>query len=111
MSIDLKPFIDALEKIRRSVARPPTYLRSFLDISTAHVTRETARRYDDGEGPHMVASGEYGWLLHVPEPDGEADGLPGDIAAVFACARRNGCDMVLFDRDATVIDELPSYDW
>ncbi len=80
-------------------------IRKFLDLSTAHVTKETARLLD-AKLCYAVNTGT-GWFIFVlPEnPD------VADLAAVFDLARKSDCDYVLMDCDADVLEELPSWDW
>lgn len=89
--------------------------RKILVLSTSHVTEETKDLLDSdlpldqwpvSGGPY----GDYGWFMYAHEdPDDEK--IPAELRVVFAFARANGCDNVLFDCDADQVDGLPTYDW
>lgn len=86
-------------------------VRKFLDVSTSNLTKATAQRFEDGEGWHQSMSGEYGWLVYVPEEGNTRDDAPDDLKAVIAFAQQHACDYILFDRDADPVGGLPVYDW
>jgi hypothetical protein len=49
-----------------------------------------------------------------PDPDCHAADypqLPAEVLTVQRYAREHACDYVLFDQDADVIDDLPTWDW
>lgn len=91
--------------------------RSFLDLSSGHLSAETwvwldAQTTDEmvrSLGPSaqvVLASGmRYGWFVYANEEPEE--GIPADLAAVFRLARQRGCDYVLFDCDAIPLEDLP----
>ena len=95
--------------------------RTFLYLSTAHVSEATANWLDaQGEaaanyqaGPDMpeihIAKHVYGWFFYADEPPDEA--WPADLRAVMAYVRQQGCEYVNMDRDADTIDALPVHDW
>ena len=92
-------------------------IRSFLDLSSGHLSEETWAWLDaetTGEkvrsfGPSaqvVLASGmRYGWFVYADEEPGE--GIPEDLTAVFRLARQRGCEYVLFDCDAIPLEDLP----
>lgn len=98
-------------------------IRSLLELSTAHLPQhlgdqdsETALDAQTGVVAHLI---EHGWLLWVPTdpqetadsyPD-EKDAVPAEVLAIQLYARANHCDYVLFDRDADVDDNLPTWEW
>lgn len=86
---------------------------NMLDISTAHVSRETATMLDGAPAIMITAyqKNGYGWFVWVPPADFERTHTPDDLSKVFAYAREQKCDWVMFDRDAEIIDDLPSFDW
>ena len=102
----------------------PDYVRKILDISTAHVSEETAGKLGDAlqqwlETAPFIAytksrhNDEYGWWVYVPsEPGREMEpGFPADLKTCMEHARSLGCDWIMFDRDGVTIDALPDYDW
>lgn len=92
-------------------------IRNFLILSTSHIKQETAEELDCAEyysGNSSVLAGgpfsEYGWFMYAQDcnPDGK---VPSELMDVFAYANAHDCDYVLFDRDAEVIEELPTWEW
>jgi hypothetical protein len=88
-------------------------LRSFMDLSTAHLTPATMDWLDSFLGKdnftHWVAVTPYGWFLYADE-EGDREYFPADLIACFAYARKHGAEYILFDRDADAVDDLPQYD-
>lgn len=92
-------------------------IRSFLDLSSGHLSPETWAWLDaqtTGEvvrglraGAQVVLAGRmrYGWFVYADEEPGET--VPAEIATVFRLARQRGCEYVLFDTDAAPMKDLP----
>jgi len=94
----------------------PTYVRKVLDISIAHIKPETEAELEDmGEQLTLILEPtSYGWMIYI-NSEGElpteiVEDYP-DLAACLKLAQHYGCDWLMFDRDGTVIDELPEYEW
>lgn len=97
-------------------------IRKFLDLSTAHVPQTVAAALDElfkhGPDPERAdwrywivgCSNTYGWWIWAGQEDG-LDELPADLRACVDLAKQHDCDWILFDRDTTPIDDLPTYDW
>ncbi len=81
-------------------------VRTFLDLSSAHVCQETVRRLNDGY--LSAANSETGWFVWAGAND---DDIPPDLQAIFAKAKELGCDYVCIDGDAVKDDTLPEYEW
>ncbi|MER7671278.1 hypothetical protein ABTY61_22815 [Kitasatospora sp. NPDC096128] len=82
-------------------------IRSYLDLSTAHLRAETRADLDAYEDVVAYRT-EYGWLVYASEdPEGE---WPSELVPIVRLAREHGCEYVLFDADATVADRLPTFD-
>jgi hypothetical protein len=94
-------------------------IAKYLDCSTSHVTIEDAEMLNHPSSRLNATGTEYGWFVWVPPADMLADyiaqiheeGLSDAFCGVLRYARRHGCDRVLFDRDASDVDELPTFDW
>jgi hypothetical protein len=106
-------------------------IETMMCLSTGHVTRETAEALeqwvenqsysDPNERPHdtpewvddLIAypHGEYGWMICVVGFTDGPEGPPEDMLYCIEHAKNSGCDWLLLDRDAELIDELPSFDW
>ena len=92
-------------------------IRSFLDLSSGHLSPETWAWLDaqtTGEvvrdlGPSaqvvLAGSMRYGWFVYADEELGET--IPADLAAVFRLARLRVCEYVLLDCGATPMEGLP----
>ena len=90
-------------------------IRTFLDLSTAHLPEQMCDRLDaiPGVVAHQTV---YGWLMQVPDQPGDPDEhdgaeVPDVLLTIQAFARTAGCAYVLFDADADRIDALPTWDW
>ena len=95
-------------------------IRSFLDISTAHITERDASILDEMScNLTIIPYQEYGWFIHVPDKeqlqfmigDIKDSGLSRAFIQIITYAQEKGCDYILFDRDAPTISHLPIYDW
>lgn len=96
-------------------------LRTFLDLSTAHLTKTTREFLDNcattmanrgSQNPMIdapiVALADFGWWVFAT-PDGHPR-WPVDLKACILLARGLGADYLLFDADAEVVDGLPVYE-
>ncbi len=99
-------------------------LDKMLALSTAHVTQETAERFNTQDCdlpvyPKKSRGGDiYGWFVCVGDADREwvhtkadEEAHDQDIRDVCAFAERMGCAWVMFDCDEEPIEELPVYVW
>lgn len=91
-------------------------IAKYLDISTGHVSKETAewieeqtttRSFEGGVIAYM--KGEYGWIVYVHEEVG--DDVPLDLVEVLVYARKKKCIWIMFDADGEQIKQLPMFDW
>jgi hypothetical protein len=87
-------------------------IAKMLIISTAHVTENTAKKFDGMFS--LPSSGvpykDVGWLFAVDQ-ESIANDISHDLWECLDFARRQGCQYLLMDRDADKIDELPQFDW
>ena len=92
-------------------------IRSFLDVSSGHLSPNTWAWLDAqttservrslGPSAQVVLAGgmRFGWFVYAnEEPE---VGIPSDLDAVFRLARQRGCEYVLFDCDAILMEDLP----
>lgn len=95
-------------------------ITKMLVLSTGHLTGATASYLDsvlelDEDFPvTLCAKGEVGWFVNVPSEIESVSGhhqMPRDLLGVIRFAREQGCDWIMFDRDVTSLDNLPSYSW
>lgn len=103
-------------------------VRTFLDISTAHLS-PTARAWlsesatlNHAANYHGTPGGAalgclgatlYGWFFSAPPVDGPDfcdHGIPEDLYPVIRHARELECYYVLADADGDIIEGLPVYD-
>lgn len=100
-------------------------LRSFADLSTAHLTGELAQWLEEEcqrrswgkatEGMPSIWNLGNGFFIWVPDPEfdhPDFDRVVGPILKrILEVARLAGADYVLLDRDAGTCDALPVFDW
>lgn len=93
-------------------------IRRFLDVSSGHFSPTTwawldAQFADDvlrdgrNDTARQLAGGRtrHGWFVYAPEDP--CEGVPVDLAAVLAEARKQNAEYVLFDCDALPNQDLP----
>lgn len=106
---------EILDAARHAAVQQPRIVK-VLDLSTAHIPEQYGQNLAALDGVIAYEHGEYGYLMWVPEhPVIHAlEGMelpPSEIVEIQLFARNLGCDYVLFDRDADIIDDLPHWDW
>lgn len=88
----------------------PLPIHKFLDLSTGHLPENICAALSSFAGV-VAYETQYGWLMAVPsDPDTDTD-TPAEVRVVQKFAREHDCVYVLFDRDAEIIDALPSWEW
>lgn len=100
-------------------------IRSFLDLSTAHLSTATrtwldeqgriaalCRTSTDPRPAFCMGSTSDGWLCWAGMEDDEANlqALPFDLIRCIRHAKRLGCDYILFDCDAEIDEALYVYE-
>jgi hypothetical protein len=100
-------------------------IRSFLDLSTGHLSTETRAWLDeqgrtaalcrtsmDPRPAFCMASTSDGWLCWAGMEDDEANlqALPLDLIQCIRRAKNLGCDYILFDSDADTDEALHVYE-
>lgn len=87
-------------------------IEKYLDLSTGHVSKETAEWLD--ENPKdliMYPKGEYGWIVYAMQEELKSYNYPKDLVKVIKYAKKNGCVWIMFDRDGDQVDKLKLYNW
>ena len=74
-----------------------------LVFSTRHIPNA-----EPDFGEVRTAAHDYGWLVFVWSQDGE---VPAWLEPILAAARAAGCTLVLFDRDAAVVESFETWEW
>lgn len=97
----------------------PTF--TVLDISTAHITAETADALGQDMKPGRLWNTvnylhwhEYGWIIYIGDDDDIAylsESGFSDLAACMRLAKEAGCQYLKLDCDGTTVEELPTYVW
>lgn len=86
---------------------------TYLDCSTAHVTRADCLLFVDGIGGACAGHSEYGAFFST-WPDGfgglRESGYSAAMVAVLAAAEKAGCTLVRFDADGALHAEFPTYE-
>lgn len=103
-------------------------IRTFLDVSTAHLSPEARRWLSEsatlnhaanyhgiGHGAALgtIAATLTGWFMNAPAPleDGGLDhGIPDDLAPLISKARNRGAEFMLIEADGPIHHDLPIYD-
>lgn len=77
--------------------------RRYLELTTAHMPSDAP---DFGDA--QVVDHDAGYVVFVEELTGVE---PEWLAPVLARAIAEGCGLVVFDRDADEVPNLPTYEW
>lgn len=118
---------DLREEVDRTISTPDAATRSgpaslletrtFVVISTGHVSRQTAAILDATPSVRLPCvsggHGEYGWFLYAESENSRVGDqrIPDDLFHVMEWVRRQGFRYVLLDRDGDRIDDLEWFDW
>ena len=95
-------------------------ITKMLTISTAHISRDTARKLSDRAYCQQMDTAvfekdRYGWWVYcnsVLEDDlGGREWVPDDLWRCMELANKNSCEWLCLDSDAQIIEGLPVYDW
>lgn len=84
-------------------------LDTALTISTAHLTEFDALHAPELGGVHF--KGDYGIFVHTSGVFLSENTAFTSLRECVYFARRHDIALLIFDRDATTIDELPTYEW
>lgn len=107
------------DRDREAIARLPVkghqQVEPMLVVSTAHLTREDAQRLDEGTHAYKETfKRDEGYVFHTRN-HANPDACCGDPSeSMLLCFRRAdslGCDWLMFDCDADVIEDIPHHDW
>lgn len=79
---------------------------AMLVISTGCVDTEGAQWLTD----NAYSKGEYGWFQHARIPP-EGTDMPYSLRVACGIANAEGCDWIMWDRDAEPHPLLPTFDW
>jgi len=90
-------------------------IRRFLDISTDHLSKaaeETLENGGIGDAILVVTPTEHGYLVFAATDEDKTlaqSGVPQDLVDLLEFASRNGCDYIMFDNDASIVQGLPTF--
>lgn len=113
---------------RLSYGRFMATTHTYLDISTAHVTKEEMEAIEKIAAVPLAlrhaiepleipvsADTRYGAWLYVPDADPEEDAVRREaypnIQALIDLARQNDCIYINLDADGEIEPELPRFQW
>ena len=87
-------------------------LRKYLDISTAHLTKNTFDKLNEKSSPYSFHYDE-GVFISIPENDDPETfaKFPKDLKILLKYAWKNDAALIRLDADAEVDDALPVYEW
>lgn len=87
----------------------------YLDLSTAHITKETDRFLDRESQWQMsdviVYKKECGYFVCVPEDITELVNVPDDLKACLKLAQKHHCQWLMLDGGAEIVEGLTTYKW
>lgn len=95
------------------------FIHKMLDVSTSHITEETARKLDvevfgimDGMDL-VVYKKECGWFVAVPSDleNLPVNRIPEDLKQCLEVAIEHDCTWIVFDCDVAVVEGLKTYEW
>jgi hypothetical protein len=89
---------------------PSTEVRSFLTLSTGHVSEATDQwlRLAAAKSIAWVSATPSGWFFWANDP--AAGGIyPADLLVCIRHAERQGCEFIMFDSEADPLEELPFF--
>lgn len=101
-------------QVVQTVGRATMPIRSFLDLSTAHLSQEDRLFLEFSANPGSLGglaamAGTYGWFVYAHD-EHCCEGISDALWAIFQRARALGCAYVLFDADAPIVDDLPVFE-
>lgn len=96
-------------------------IRTFLDLSTGHLTPATRDKLDEWCGaidltrkshsadgpPTLMGATDCGWFVYTMA---DTEGMPADLAECMAYACNEDCSYILFDCDGPYDKSLPVYE-
>lgn len=93
-------------------------IEKVLVCSTGHVTEAEAQAFDSQSSTLRYMTGEYGWLVLVPQFDADGntvapviEGASESLQAVLTKAFQENCRWARFDRDADPIEGIETHAW
>lgn len=100
--------VDTIQPHTNSHTSPNTApVRSFLDLSTAHITEQTSRWL--ATRPEVFKS-ETGFLIWVQSTEHLDPEYPGELKHILKHAL-GAADYIMLDQDAPTDPRFPTYDW
>ena len=91
-----------------------------LVLSTTHLTKEQndlltqqGAKYGGSELGIAVDSLAYGYLVYISSEfrDNVRERVPDNIHRAMVLARSFDCDLLRYDADGPIADELPTWEW
>lgn len=96
-------------------------IKHILELSTAHVTKDTMARIEKEAALYAEYKPVSFWAVKfiygafictAYESDNfDARDIPSDLRQVILYAKVQGCEWIYFDADEETIDDLPVYKW
>ena len=80
-----------------------------LEISTLHLTSDTASRMKEIGEILIIEKLEEGWLVRVPDNREGLKGLPNDLENILRYARFEGCKYIKFDSQGEIDPMFPAW--
>ena len=101
-------------QVVQTVGRTAMPIRRFLDLSTTHLQQADRLFLEFSANPGSLdglaaMAGTYGWFVYAHD-ERCCEGISDVLWAIFERARALGCDYVLFDADAPILEDLPVFE-
>ena len=101
-------------QVVQTIGRTTSPIRRFLDLSTAHLQQADRLFLEFSANPGSLGglaamAGTYGWFVYAHD-ERCCEGISDALWAIFEQARALGCDYVLFDADAPILENLPIFE-
>ncbi|NKX37329.1 hypothetical protein HGG70_05195 [Rhodobacteraceae bacterium R_SAG4] len=87
-------------------------IERILVLSTAHMSEEESKLFEETQ--HMLIPAfkrDEGFIFHTSTVGICYDKLSPGWAQIYQIATERNCAWIMFDRDADVIDGIPTFDW
>lgn len=87
-------------------------ITKMLTLSTTHINPKTCSFLDsENIDIPVYKKAEYGWFVFVDLDNEDLANLPNDLREIINYTKSNNCEWLCLDRDASISDEIPVYEW
>jgi len=87
------------------------YAEPLVALSTGHLDADTGTNLDDNAWGLIIYPTETGAFIYCNPTTAFSQAVPPELLNILTLAKAAGFVWVKFDRDACLIDGLPTFDW